>query len=190
MQEDPSPGQEVIPPPPPPTLPRKRPRYIIPLLVLVALALCAVLAYRQIERTLSPCKYPPESVSNPPVPAGAEQVATGTYDAPHVFGESEGAHKGFHKELHFEITSSLDEVYTFYKASLPRDGWSDNKAYAGTTELPGPVQFTPTTMSVTFHWACGLEGPSIFAVNWIRASVLDSGKTHVSLNYEYIDYGP
>jgi hypothetical protein len=188
MEEDHTTKQDVMSPHAP--LLRKRPRYIIPAVILVALALCAVLAYRQIERTLSPCKYQPASMRNPPVPAEAEQVAAGTYDAPHIFDESEGAYKGVHKELHYETISALEDVYTFYKASLSRDGWSDDIAYDGTTKIPNLVQFTSTSMSATFHWSCGFEGPSIFAVNWIRASVLDSGKTHVSLNYEYIDYDP
>lgn len=170
--------------------PRKRLRYIIPAVILVALSLCAVLAYRQIDRTLSPCKYQPASMRNPPVPMGAEQVAAGTYNAPHIFDESEGVYKGVHKELHFETTSALEEVYTFYKTSLLRDGWSNEEAYPGNTHLPGGVQLTPAAASATFHWTCGFEGQSIFAVDWLRASVLDSGKTHVSLNYEYIDYVP
>ena len=180
MQEDPTSEQEAVSPPPP--APSKRLRYIVPAVILVALALCAVLAYRQLDRIFSPCNYQPDSVRNPPLPPGAEQIGTGTYNAPITFTQSGGVHK----ELHFDTASPPQEVYAFYNVSLLNDTWSNGEANPGYTHLPGLLQFTPTAVSATFYWGCGFESKGVWAINWFRAWVLDSGKTHVTLNYEYI----
>jgi hypothetical protein len=179
MQEDHAPEQEAVSP----LAPRRRPRYIIPAVILVALALCAVLAYRQLGPIFSPCNYQPDSVRNPPLPPGAEQVGAGAYNAQITFTQSGGVHK----ELHFDTASAPQDVYAFYNTSLSRDQWSNGEAYPGYTYLPGLLQFTPSAVSGTFYWGCGLESKGVWAINWFRAWILDSGKTHVILNYEYID---
>ncbi len=114
----------------------------------------------------------PESIANPPVLANAEQIE---------FGKSSfEPDKGYIGKLtQFQTSDSPKTVYTFYLASLGKDAWYEDHAQH--------VMNVPNIAEAKFDWECTtLESTQEIAMLWLHAETIDSGKTVVTLNYEYV----
>lgn len=148
---------------------KKRYLYLIVLLVVI-LGLCAAGGVLLVPK--DSCSPGPASLRNPPLPSGAEQI---------INSPSNSTYNEFYegKRIEFQTIAKPTDVYTFYQQSLSRDGW-DGRLW--------PNQ-PSDTVDAQFTWSCALPSmlPSLSIYGELRfhAAVSASGKTLVTLNYQY-----
>jgi hypothetical protein len=113
----------------------------------------------------------PESLNNPPVMPNAEQVE---------FGKSSyEPREGYIGKLtQFQISGSPNDTYTFYLTTLGQDGWFEDPNQQ--------VMPNPNLAEAKFNWQCTtMSSHQQIASLWLHAEVIPSGKTVVTLNYDY-----
>jgi hypothetical protein len=109
----------------------KRSSLAVLVFILGVVGICSLVGIIQVRKLT--CADRPDSIRNPPILTGAEQVAAGIPNfKPEEYYEA--------REIHYETASKPIEVYDYYyKQLVDKDGWSNNGGYAGYTELPRGV---------------------------------------------------
>lgn len=147
----------------------KRRSHIVLLSLVVTLGMLGLCGWFAVFPILDEwyCFKRPDSLSSPPTLPSAERIE---------FGKSSfEPQEGFEGKLtQFETNDSPDSVYEFYDRSLAKDGWSEDPAQHVT---PGPNR-----IDAKFIWYCRGNYVSIL---WFHSEVIASGKTVVTLNYEF-----
>lgn len=116
----------------------------------------------------------PKSISDPPVMPSAEQVEFGKSSY-----EPQGGNIG--KLAQFQTTDRPFAVYTYYSKTLGQDGWREDPRQQ--------VLRTPDLAEAKFNWECTtLENTQQPASLWLHAEVIPTGKTMVTLNYDYVPH--
>ncbi len=150
----------------------KKRSFVVPLSLIIALGILGLCGWfvviQPIGKTL--CLIRPDSLRNPPILPNAKNIQFGKSS----FTPQQG---DVGKLVQFETSDSPASIYDFYQQSLAKDGWSEDSAQYVTTG--------PGRIDAKFDWACGLESENYFSTLWFHSEVVASGKTVVTLNFEY-----
>ncbi len=155
------------------TVMKKRSSFVVPLSLMITLGILGLCGWFVVIQPIGKalCLIRPDSLRNPPILPNAKNIQFGKSS----FTPQQG---DVGKLVQFETSDSPASVYKFYAASLGQDGWLEDDAQYVTTD--------PGRIDAKFDWLCSLESANYFATLWFHSEVVTSGKTVVTLNFEYV----